>query len=91
MHNERILNLLPAIRALEAEVSDLELECKKKLAPYKDSLEALRKLNTACERCDGKGKVLRTRACAEDYRPDPNDPADWRTCNVCHGTEREPK
>jgi len=50
------------------------------------ALEELRKQNTVCEKCQGDGKVLRTRMCTEDDRPDPNDPNDWITCPECRGT-----
>ena len=80
------LNLVPAIREVEAQIHRLTVEFEEKIKPYNDSLAALKKANTACERCEGTGKVLRSRACAEDDRPDPDDPKDWNTCPVCHGT-----
>lgn len=80
------LNLVPAIREIEHQISKMEGEFAAQITPYKRSLEELRKINTACEACGGEGKVLRSRACAEDDRPDPNDPTDWRKCEVCCGT-----
>lgn len=80
------LNLVPAIREVEAQIRQLTAEFEKKVKPYNDSLVTLRKVNTACERCEGTGKVLRSRACAEDDRPDPDNPRDWNTCPVCHGS-----
>lgn len=80
------LNLVPAIREVEAQIRQLTAEFEKKVKPYNDSLVALRKVNTACERCEGTGKVLRSRACAEDDRPDPDNPSDWNTCPVCHSS-----
>lgn len=80
------LNLVPAIREIEHQISKMEGEFAAQIAPYKRSLTELRRINTACEACGGEGKVLRSRACAEDDRPDPNDPTDWRRCEVCHGT-----
>lgn len=80
------LNLVPAIRELEREIRKQECEFNARIKPYKDSLEQLRRLNTACETCNGFGKVLRSRACAEDDAPDPNDPRDYRECRVCKGT-----
>lgn len=80
------LNLVPAIREVEAQIGQLEAEFKAKIKPYRDSLSALRKINTACEKCGGSGKVLRNRAYAEDDRPDPDDPTDWRSCPICHGS-----
>jgi len=50
------------------------------------ALEELRMRNTVCEKCKGDGKVLRSRMCAEDDSPDPNDPNDWITCPECRGT-----
>lgn len=80
------LNLVPAIREIEAQISTIKAEFDKKLKPYQESLTALRNINQACERCCGEGRVLRSRACAEDDRPNPNDPSDYNTCPVCHGS-----
>lgn len=80
------LNLVPAIREVEAQIHKLEAMFNAEVKPYRDSLEALRKINQACERCNGKGMALRSRTCAEDDRPDPNDPRDYITCPICHGT-----
>ncbi len=57
-----LLNLVPAINAIEDETEKTERE-------YKDSLKELRKINQAC---GGKGKLLRNKACAEDDRPNPD-------------------
>lgn len=81
-----MLNLVPAIKSLEEEISKMKAEFNKKLEPYETSLRELRKINEVCERCNGKGKILRSRACAEDNRPDPNDPRDYNICPVCHGS-----
>lgn len=80
------LNLVPAIKELEQEITKRKLEFAKSIKPYVDSLAQLRKLNEACEFCNGKGKILRSRVCAEDDRPDPKDPRDYRTCPYCAGT-----
>lgn len=80
------MNLVPAIREMESAVNKIEYEYKQKVQELKDGLVALRKLNTVCEKCGGEGKYLRSRACAEDDRPDPNDSSDYRTCSECHGT-----
>lgn len=80
------MNLVPAINEMQKEISNLELEYAGKLKELKDGLRALRQLNTVCEKCEGKGKYLRSRACAEDYRPDPNDPSDYKTCPECNGS-----
>ena len=85
------LNLVPAIRELEREIRVQEGEFNSRMKPYRESLEQLRKLNTAWETCGGTGKVLRSRVCAEDDRPDPNDPADYKICIVCKGTGNNTK
>ena len=84
MNNE--VNLVPAINELKRIIQQMTEDYKRTIKPYQDSLIALRKLNTACEFCEGKGWVLRGRACAEDDRPDPNDPHDRIQCDICKGT-----
>ena len=89
-------NLVAALKELRKEKADLEAEYKSKLIGIDTAILAVQRINTTCEKCEGKGKILRTRACAEDDRPDPNDPNDWITCPDCHGsghaiTERERK
>lgn len=84
--NASQLNLVPAIRSIECEIDKIKAEYREKLEPYEKSLAALREINMACEVCNGTGKVLRSRSCAEDDRPDPNDPRDYNTCDKCHGT-----
>ena len=81
-----VLNLVPAIYEIKAQIRTIEAEYDAAIKPYKESLAALRKINQACENCCGKGRVLRSRSCAEDDAPDPNDPNDYNTCSVCHGT-----
>lgn len=85
METPEMLNLVPAIREIEAQIHKMESDFMAKLKPYQESLNTLRKINQACENCGGVGKVLRCRSCAEDDRPDPNNPSDWNTCPVCHG------
>lgn len=80
------MNLVPAIKAIQAEMDKLLKEYRETVKPYEDSLTQLRKLNTACENCGGSGKVLRRRVCTEDDRPDPNDPRDYVKCQLCGGT-----
>lgn len=80
------LNLVPAIREVEHQIRMLEFEHEEKLKPYRDSLKSLREINQACEECNGEGMVLRSRACAEDDPPDPDDPRDYNVCSACHGT-----
>ena len=83
------MNLVPAIKELEAEIRTRTAAFEKMIQPYRDSVEQLRKLNDACEHCNGLGKVLRSRACAEDDAPDPDDPRDWLQCDYCHGTGKK--
>lgn len=52
------VNLVPAINELKRIIQQMTDEYKKNIKPYKDSLVALRKLNTTCEFCEGKGWVL---------------------------------
>lgn len=85
-------NLVAALKELRKEKADLEAEYKSKLIGIDTAILAVQRINTTCEKCEGKGKILRT----EDDRPDPNDPSDWITCPDCHGsghaiTERERK
>lgn len=80
------LNLVPAIREVEHQIHMMEFDHAEKIKPYRDSLKSLREINQACEKCNGAGKVLRSRACAEDDPPDPDDPRDYNVCPVCHGT-----
>jgi DnaJ-class molecular chaperone len=72
------LNLVPAIRAIEEQISKLNSEYVKKITPYKESLAKLKEINTACETCCGTGKVFR-RSCAEDE-------GDYYTCPDCKGS-----
>lgn len=73
-----IINLLPAIRELEKEIRRKENEFDKEIIPYRESLQHLRKINTACEQCNGEGKKFR-RACAEDE-------GEYYPCKACRGT-----
>lgn len=77
MPNEN-LNLVPAIRAIEKQISELKSEYVKKITPYKESLAKLKEINTACETCCGTGRVFR-RSCAEDE-------GDYYTCPDCKGS-----
>lgn len=80
------LNLVPAIKAIEQQICEIASEYNKLIEKYKTSLSYLRELNDYCEKCCGEGKILRSRCCAEDDRPDPNDPRDYITCDNCGGT-----
>lgn len=79
------INLVPAIKEIENQIKRLTNEFQTNIKPFQDSLVQLRKINTVCERCSGTGKILRSRACAEDDRPDPNDPTDYIRCPLCYG------
>lgn len=79
-------NLVPGIKEVQKIVNQMEAEHQKALAPYLNSLKVMREINTTCETCEGKGWVLRARACAEDDRPDPNNSRDRNQCPDCHGT-----
>ena len=79
------MNLVPAIRQMEKQIDENNQEHHKKNQELLDGLVALRKLNTVCEECGGKGKRLRQPVCAEDDRPDPNYSGDWRSCEACGG------
>lgn len=83
--NEPNVDLTPAITALQATIQSLKQQRDSALKPYRDSLDALRKQNTVCERCHGEKYVLRPRACAEDDL-DPDDPRDRIKCPECNGT-----
>ena len=80
------INLVPAIKELEAQIKRQEQEFLKVIEPYKNSLTQLRKLNTVCETCRGNGRVLRARACAEDDRPDPKYINDYIIYPDCKGS-----
>lgn len=82
------INLLPAIRALDDELTRIAEQYQIKRRELENGLKALRRINTVCEYCGGDKKILRSRACAEDDRPDPNDPSDWKKCPCCGGSGR---
>lgn len=71
------MNLVPAIREIEASIRVIKRKHEIELEPYINSLKELRRINTACEKCAGSGKVWK-RACAEDE-------GDWYKCDVCDG------
>lgn len=81
-----MINLLDAIKTLEAEKTAIKTEAQKKCDALDQAIHTLRVTNEACWFCGGKGKILRSRACAEDDRPNPDDPRDWNTCSACRGT-----
>lgn len=43
------------------------------------------KNGVVCPCCHGEGEVLRSRSCAEDDAPDPDDPSDYERCLRCDG------
>lgn len=81
-----MLNLLPAMREIDKKRDAAQREFDIKMGSLNEAYKVLFDLNEACPHCDGKGKKLRQRACAEDDRPNPNDPTDWETCQHCRGT-----
>ena len=56
----REMNLVGAIRALEDSLFEIEKKFNDEVKPYKDGLEILKKLNTACTKCAGVGKILKS-------------------------------
>lgn len=81
-----MINLLKEIEALKQQQRMIMAEAEKKCKALQKAENVLRIQNEACWHCGGTGKILRTRACAEDDRPDPNDPNDYHTCTACKGT-----
>ena len=87
MNNQRRpLNLLEAIHTLEKQRDHEIEEHKERLRNINTAIDAVRKANEVCWFCGGAGWRLRARVCAEDDRPDPNDPRDRIKCQACHGT-----
>ena len=86
-----MLNMLPAMKELDKKREALTIAYQKQMDAYNAAYKVLFDLNEACPHCDGAGKKLRSRACAEDDRPDPNDPNDWETCIHCGGSGRARK
>lgn len=83
---KEIINLIPAIEALKEERRKKVEEFEKQMAVMDAAISAVGKANQACTFCNGKGWRLRSRVCAEDDRPDPDDPRDRVTCKACRGT-----
>lgn len=77
------MNLVPAIREIEQQIREIEHKHKVEMEPYLNSVTELRKINTACEKCGGSGRVWK-RACAEDE-------GDYCGCDTCHGTGEKSK
>lgn len=83
-----MLNLIEAMDEINNRRSEVSKEYEMKLKAFDEAYKVLADMNEACIVCKGKGKILRIRACAEDDRPDPDNPRDWNTCSMCHGTGR---
>lgn len=84
-------NLIPAITAMVKQRDSYIYSMNRKISEMDEGLKILRRLNTVCEECGGGGWILRSRACAEDDRPDPNDPRDRKVCPICGGSGRARK
>lgn len=81
-----MINLLNAITDLEKQKGALTDRYNAEVKELDDAIAVLRKSNQACWCCGGRGWNLRQRVCAEDDRPNEDDPRDRRTCRMCHGT-----
>lgn len=81
-----MVNLLHEIEALKAQQRAIRAEAEQKCKALEEAEKVLRIQNEACWYCKGTGKILRSRSCAEDDRPDPLDPRDYTTCAACNGT-----
>lgn len=84
-----MINLLDAMDTIQQKKLLLKRETEEKIKAFDEAYLVLWNINEACPHCKGKGKKLRSRSCAEDYRPDPNDPSDWETCKLCGGSGRK--
>lgn len=73
-----MLNLVPAIRAIEKQVAEIKARHRMELREYEDSLDSLMDINEACLKCAGTGTVF-SRSCAEDE-------GDYYPCRDCGGT-----
>ncbi len=80
------LDFLKAMKEMDRQIIDLQDKYQKDLAELTAAREVLGLINETCPFCGGAGFRLRPRACAEDDRPDPNDPRDRISCKSCHGT-----
>ena len=87
----REMNLVGAIRALEDSLFEIEKKFNDEVKPYKDGLEILKKLNTACTKCAGVGKILKSCNNINKHVPNPNKLEDYEWCDRCGGTGIEPK
>ena len=87
----RAINAKAGIEEVEAAISAKQEKYSADLQEKTTLLHSLEEKNHLCLVCKGEGRVLRFRSCAEDDRPDPNDPRDYVVCSRCHGSGREPK
>lgn len=70
-------NYLNAIISLRNEIQKKTNEFKKEIKPLEDALKNLRKINTACEYCNGTGI---------DYTYDAAGQKEQVNCNYCDGS-----
>lgn len=81
-----MINLLHAVRALRLERREKTADFERQIAAIDAAIDVVGKVNEACPECEGRGWRLRPRACAEDERPDPDDPNDRIPCEACNCT-----
>lgn len=84
-----MLNLIEPMNEIKRRRSSFESEAKHKFEAFDEAYRILEDMNEACFHCNGQGKRLRSRSCAEDDAPDPNDPRDWLVCTWCGGSGRK--
>lgn len=77
------MNLVTAIKQTENKIISEESAHQRKIKELRDGLEFLRKNNTTCEKCEGKGTVPR-RICTDAD-------VEQVTCRVCGGSGKEVK
>lgn len=81
-----MLNLISSIHELENKKQKIIEQCRQDVEEIDKAIEIVKKMNEACLDCRGKGWRLREMACAEDDRPNPEDPNDRIKCRSCNGT-----
>lgn len=86
-----MLNFVEPMKEIKRRREAYAKEAEEKLKVFDEAYKVLFDMNEACPNCDGQGKKLRSRACAEDDAPDPNDPRDWNVCTWCGGSGRVTK
>ena len=75
---EEGLNLIPAIRGIEKQISVIKAKHAQELRPYEESLKHLRELNDICEKCNGTGSVYEMSSL--------EDEGQYAKCKACNGT-----